>query len=122
MEQSVAFSGRFDPPHPGHIASIIRLEKEYGRVDVIILDHAERRHPVQYTVQILTELLEKYNVKIHSNRIHFGELNDKEWLLYNCDYYASGNMDVLLHMEKLGIKCVYVDRAYDYSASNYKKT
>jgi hypothetical protein len=120
-KSSIVFSGRFDPVHPGHIATVIRLTKKYSLVKVAILDYPGRSYPVSYIGKIFEELLEKYNVDIMSNPTHFGEITPEEWKEFKCNSYAAGNLKVLKHMENIADECVYVDRAYDYSASNYKR-
>lgn len=126
MEESeitsrVLFSGRFDPVHPGHIATIIRLCDEFGMVKVIILDDDSRAYPVEYIREILKECLQKYMAIILTNKTHFGEITKKELDSYGCTHYAAGNLPVLRHVEKLGMEVIYVERAYDYSARDYKR-
>ena len=118
---TVLFSGRFDPPHPGHIAQIIRLEKQYGRVKIVLLDYPERDYPVEYCVTIFNELLSKYNVEIVVNKTHFAQITLEELNQYNCDLYAAGNLKVLRHIEKLGFPVVYCERSYNYSSRNIER-
>ena len=114
------FSGRFDPPHPGHIASILRLEKK-GPVTVVILDYPERSYPLEYVRTIFSEIFEKHDIKVVTNKTHFAEIDKKEFLSFKCDKYASGNLTVLKHIEELGVPVIYCDRAYEYSARNIKR-
>lgn len=120
--EKVVFSGRFDPPHPGHIATIKRLSKIFNYVEVVILDYPERRYPLTYCLNVLEECLvdENNSIGISSNKTHFAKLTITEWLPFNAAYYAAGNLEVLKHIESLGIKTYYVDRAFDYSSRKYE--
>lgn len=118
---TVCFSGRFDQPHVGHIIQIMRLGQQFNRVIIPVLDYEGQRYPVQYRVDVLREalLMAKGNYDVFSNKDHFAKIKKE-----NCpkmDFYASGNMSCLLHMEQLGYKVIYVDRAYDYGATEEYK-
>ena len=117
----VLFSGRFDPPHPGHVVTILRLHAKYGHVVVPILDYADRRWPASYCKQVLDECFDhlKGDVEVRINATHFAEITCDELDAYECDLYAAGNVKVIKHVESLGMKCVYVDRAFDYEAHSY---
>lgn len=117
----VVFSGRFDPLHPGHIATMMRLSKKYDIVKMVILNHPERSYPASYIKQVCDEIFEGTNVRICINKTHFAELTLEEWNYFGGSVYAAGNLQVLKHIESLGIECIYVDRAYDFSASHYKR-
>lgn len=117
------FSGRFDRFHAGHWISILRLLKEFPKVIVVILDYPGRRWPTSYIKQIFDELVElsdlKNRVEILINSTHFAKIKKIEWEALGADIYASGNMEVLKHIDTLGVPTIYVDRAFDFEASNY---
>jgi cytidyltransferase-like protein len=117
--KTVLFSGRFDNVHPGHIATIQRLGQIYKKVIVVILDYSEQKYPVYYRAKILSEILSssKGDYEIHINSDHFAKISKKALSRWKFDVYAAGNLDVLMHIEKLGYEVLYVDRAYDFSAS-----
>jgi len=120
-EKVVVFSGRFDPPHPGHIATIIRLKNTFKEVKVVMLNYPERRFPVTYCLKVLAECLQlDPSVRFFYNETHFGKLTLEEWEDFNADYYAGGNLSVLNHIEKMDIKTWYTERAFDYAASKYE--
>jgi len=114
---TVLFSGRFDPPHCGHIASVKRLLKKCQKVIVVLLDYEERRYPVCYCVDVLEEVFEGFPVEVLVNNVHFGEITKEQLKEFNFDAYCSGNLSVLRHIEKLGFDAIYWDRAYMYEAS-----
>lgn len=113
------FSGRFDNVHPGHIIQIMRLGQQYSSVIVPVLDYPEQRYPVEYRVQILIAALEHAigNYEIFSNKIHFAEVSREYLQSLHFDMYVSGNIKCLKHVADLGFRIKYVDRAFDYSAS-----
>lgn|GEM_PF-5169464 len=114
------FSGRFDPPHLGHLLSIARLGRQH-EVHVVILDHPEQKYPIAYRLQVFKEAvsyLQGGPYHVSANKVHFGRINRSELALYKFDFYASGNMACVQRMESLGYPCYYVERAYEYAATN----
>jgi len=118
-KKTVVFSGRFDPVHPGHIVQVKRLLQKFTQVKVVILDYEERRFPLNYVENIFNEIFDDDFVQIISNKTHFGEITLEEFKMFNANSYAGGNLKVLRHMEKLGVKVVYCERALEYSARDY---
>jgi nicotinamide mononucleotide adenylyltransferase len=120
-QQTVLFSGRFDPPHAGHVVTIVRLAKRFARVLVVILDDGKAAWPLSYRRDVLTEAMSlARNVLITSNRVHFAQVTREALGEWQFDVYAAGNPDVLRHIEALGIPCIYTERAYDFSATAYR--
>lgn len=117
---TILFSGRFDKPHTGHIITIQRLGKVYGKVIVVILDYPKQKFPIQMRHDILKEALEnsRGNYEIITNKIHFGELTKEDLKdLPAFDIYGGGNVEVLRHIQNLGVKIKFVPRFPFYSAS-----
>lgn len=116
----ILFSGRFDRVHAGHVMSIARLGQEYDKVIIIVLDYPEQEYPVSYRVQFLKEICSylKGCYEIKSNKVHFGNITPVELKQYDFDIYAAGNHDVLMHIESMGYKVRYVERAFDYQATD----
>ena len=117
------FSGRYDRPHAGHIIQLQRLGNKYDKVIVPVLDYAEQKYSIQYRVQILKAGI-NYNekFKVFACPYHFGKITYSELQTFmdegnEFDIYCSGNAACLKNMEDLGCDVVYVDRAFDYSAS-----
>ncbi len=115
------FSGRFDPPHPGHIAQIIRQAREYEHVNVVVLDYPTRSFPVGYVCEIFSEILSDRNVSVYSNKTHFGEINIEEIKEIGGDIWLGGNLKVLRHMERIGFPSQYIPRVFEYEASKYER-
>ena len=121
--EKVLFSCRCDPPHCGHIKTLIDLGKTFKEVVVIVLDHPEQRFPAMYRAQILCDILKncKGNYDVRVNKTHFAKVTSAELVQYEPFVYASGNMECLKHIESLGHKILYTNRAYDYEASEDRK-
>jgi hypothetical protein len=121
IEGSVGlFSGRFDPPHLGHLLSIARLGKHH-ELTVVVLDYPEQKFPISYRVQIVKEALSYLSggpYHVEANKVHFGKITKGELATHTFDFYASGNLSCVHHMESLGYPCYYVERAYEYAATN----
>jgi hypothetical protein len=121
------FSGRFDPPHIGHIMSIHKLSTSNDIVIIPILDYCDRFISSESACEVFNSVFEHY--QSHSliifliNFIHFAKITAKEYddLLKQCGidqgindvtYYA-GNKEVLDNFNAMGINCVYLDRSMD---------
>ena len=113
------FSGRFDNVHPGHIIQIMRLGQRYSGVIVPVLDYPEQHYPVGYRVDVLGAALENARglYKVFANKVHFAEVTREYLDSLHFDVYVSGNIKCLKHVADLGYRIKYVDRAFDYSAS-----
>ena len=118
---TILFSGRFDRPHIGHIATLGRLGIHYSKIIVVVLDYPEQAYAPQYRQQILDDILSMMHggYEVVVNNVHFGEIQAaimrREW---EFDIYGTGNHKVLTHMAEIGIPTVYVERSYDYSATD----
>lgn len=116
------FSGRFDRPHIGHIVTILRLGMRYKKILVIVLNYPEQEYSPRYRAQILDNVLQmaqgSYEVTINDE--HFAEITSEEISAHGWEFdvYGSGNQGCLKNMENLGYQIEYVDRAYDYDATD----
>ena len=120
---TVLFSGRFDPPHLGHIITIARLWKKFDAITIVVLDHPDSEYPISYRKQALEEMVYHLNGKhiVTTNQIHFAKITKSEISKFKFDVYASGNLEVLKHIESLGIPTLYVERSFDYSATEIRE-
>jgi nicotinamide mononucleotide adenylyltransferase len=130
------FSGRFDPPHLGHIMTLTKLAGEHDLVLVPVLSYNNRLVMASEAVQIIQDTFKGTvtgaKVKPFVNLIHFGEI-------YYCQYhellrrsgiepsindvtYYSGNQEVLEHMKSINVKSEFIPRSRDeyYSSSIIK--
>jgi hypothetical protein len=117
------FSGRFDRPHIGHGIQIMRLGQRFNKVLVPVLWTPSQKYSVNYRVQILKALLKnaKGEYDVFVNETHFAHITKEECEKMGFDIYVSQNLECLKHIESLGYPVEYVDRAFDYSASEENK-
>jgi cytidyltransferase-like protein len=117
------FSGRFDCVHPGHIATILRISALFDKVVIVVLDYKNRVFPAKYAVSILEEILSGCHgsFEILINSTHFGKITKKQLRkLPKFDVWCGGNFGVFRHMTKIGVPARWFDRAYHYSAGDYR--
>jgi hypothetical protein len=121
------FSGRFDPPHIGHLFTILKLASIYGKIVVVILDYPERetcsaeraRQLFDKLFHIIFPEISFSKIDIIVNSIHFGKITFSEYDLllrnigacYNHTVYLSGNDEVLKHMNNEQIPYERVERS-----------
>jgi cytidyltransferase-like protein len=119
---TVLFSGRFDPPHLGHMITVARLWETFDAITIVILDYPESEYPISYRAQALKEMVRHLNgrYKVLVNQTHFGKITREELSKFKFDVYASGNLEVLKHIESLGFKTLYVERSYEYSGTEIR--
>lgn len=114
------FSGRFDNVHPGHIIQIHRLGQKYKKVIVPVLDYPKQHYPMEYRLDVLRAATEFAlgTYDIFPNKIHFAEASREYLESLHFDIYVSQNITCLKHVADMGFKVKYVDRCFDYSASD----
>lgn len=136
MENTVKtgiFSGRFDPPHVGHVITVNRILKCVDYVWIVILDYRERFVVAKQSLQIFNDVF-MYNNHVFYviNNIHFGKITQEELeqlihtisptLSINDCVYFGGNEQVNEHIKSL--KCIQViemPRSWEYASSEIKE-
>ena len=128
--KTAIFSGKFMPPHVGHILSILELARLYGKVAVIILDYPgretcsadEARDIFNKLFDLVFPPIARQVIQVEVNDIHFANITFSEYdsLLRNIgccmnhSIYVSGNPEVLENMKKQGIKARHFARSDDH--------
>lgn len=128
--KTAIFSGRFDPPHLGHLHTILNIAKVYGRVLVVILDYPDRevcsadeaRDIFNSIFDAMLPETTRSTIQVVINDIHFASITFTQYdlllrnngLCLNHSIYLSGNPEVLANMKKEGIKNRYFARTDDY--------
>jgi len=118
--KTVLFSGKFSIIHPGHMATIMKLARNYGSVKVIILDYPERKTTIDYALRVFKSIFDNtvLDISFFVSPIHFGSITRSEIDEFKpFDLYASGNMSVLKHIEEVGVPTIYEQRSFSYEAS-----
>jgi len=121
--KTAVFSGRWDPPHLGHLDAILNLGRMYARVVVVILDYPERESACADEVKdLFVSIFDKicspstrncYQFVVWNR--HFAEIDFAE---YDCflrnigaclshSVYITGNQDVIANMKKQQINYRY---------------
>jgi nicotinamide mononucleotide adenylyltransferase len=134
--KTAVFSGRFDPPHIGHVLTIIRLLKRYDRVVVVVLDYPEREScPAAKAKEIFIEVLSSIRgngiITVMVNNTHFGKITRSKYILLidECcadaasTVYVSGNQQVIDHFKKemKGLMFEFIDRSENYSGTDIRE-
>lgn len=133
------FSGRYDPPHWGHLKTILKLTKIFSKVVVVVLDYPERKvvDAVESKLifndmfNMIFPEISRSKVDVVINKIHFGKITFAEYdaflrkigACYNHTVYLSGNMQVLENMKQQQIKHYFVERSEDdvYSGTKIRE-
>ena len=115
----VLTSGRWDPPHPSHFCNLIKIAEKYGPLTVVLLDYPKRRFPICYCLNVFNKVLNRtsLDIKFIVNKVHFGKVTIEELNSYGCGIYVGGNLKVLRHIETLGFPVEYIERSFEYTAS-----
>jgi nicotinamide mononucleotide adenylyltransferase len=119
----VLFSGKFDPVHDGHFDTITDLGQRVKLVKVIVLKYEEQTWPLAERLHKLRKMLGKakgnYIVTWHPT--HFGRIQARELTNFQpFDAWAGGNIDVMTHLEGLGVRCMYIQRSFDITAGDLR--
>jgi len=128
MTKTILFPGRFDRPHIGHVITLQRLAEKYEKVIVVVLGYDNEFYEVTYRYQVLKECLDRCSGKyeIHINDIDWRNAKHGVTVAecrtffskYKFDVYGTGNHKFLRTAAKAGYDVVYIERAYDYSATD----
>lgn len=105
------FPGKFQPPHLGHILTIVNIYNQYEKIIVGVTDGG----PSILNKKIRIEMLEnafRYcdKIKVSSIKGILTKYEDIEGLP-KFDVCISGNPEVIEKMESLGIKTKYISRS-----------
>jgi len=121
QDKIALFSGRFDPPHSGHIVAIEDLMMRYLKVIVVICSDSKYREATtgQECFKIMTHHFNRILPPIARNKLeiivyrqHFGFITKKQLSrLPEFDVYLAGNDNVRKHMKSLGYKTEDVPRS-----------
>ncbi len=116
------FSGRFDPNHLGHWATILEIVKVFAQVNVVILDYPERRFPVSYIHHRFTKLVELSNLErrvfVTTWGEHFAKISPDQAKVFG-DIELTGNLEVMRHLDSVGFPVLYIPRSFEDAASLY---
>ncbi len=109
----VFFPGKFQPPHLGHILTIIDLSDNYDKVIVGITEDCPAVLKQNERIGIFNKVFKNFdNVDVVPiTGILTEYTKEQKELLPVFDVCVSGNNKVLKNMSKLGYKCTYKERS-----------
>lgn len=109
MPKTAIFPGRFQPPHLGHIYILMKIYPLYDEIIIAVTSYTyggktKQVLPIPKIVQLLQDLF-KHLPKIRVIAIGKGMIERETFDdLPHFDVVATGNMELVRKMEKLGIK------------------
>ncbi len=112
------FPGKFNPPHMGHLLTILKLSKKYNIIVGLTEDVPENAFPRHVILEILKEL-EEFGIKIIEIKGILIEKKDISDLPF-FDVLLSGNPDVLKWANNMNIKFEYIERSCEITASQLR--
>lgn len=118
------FPGKFQPPHLGHILTILQYYDEYDKIIVGVTEGPPRIMTLDETCNILRKVF-KYMNKIEIYPIKY-TMDDESAIPYlpkEWDIVITGNPKVVELARKYKWKCRYVSRAkgIGYSGTELRK-
>jgi len=116
MKKIALFPGRFQPPHLGHVLTIMKIYPVYDEIIVAITEYTyEGKKKKVISTRKIIDILNKLFVhlpKIRVMTIGKGIIERRSYDdLPPCNYIVSGNMGVIQAAEKAGYKARFVPRA-----------
>ena len=131
--KTAVFSGRFDPPHVGHILTILKLACRYKVVLVVILDYKGREAvTARKAMNIFNAILSRVEnsvILVTINKDHFAKITKRQYyeLLVKNNInplkakYFAGNKSVIKRFELLGLNHKFIPRSECYSGTEIRK-
>lgn len=110
------FPGRFQPPHLGHVLTLMRIYPQYDRIVVGIseMTYGGRKKPV-LSIRVVKEILEnvfqylpKFEVILSGESVITRETFDD---LPKFDIIVNGNPITIHRLERIGVKCKFEPRS-----------
>ncbi len=115
------FPGKFQPPHLGHILTLMKLYEKYDKIIIGItedkpevLSQKERKEIFEAVLQHLS----KFEVVLIKGTIEHSKSQDN---LPEFDVCISGNKKVIDKIKSFGKKAGLIPRSGDYSGTEIRK-
>lgn len=117
------FLGKFQPPHVGHIMTILKLADEYDEVIVGITDSYPKIISQKISHEILDKILSNSSNNIKVELVKGDFTKGTASIESNFDVLCSGNEKVLEKGRELGYLTKFIERYNDriYSGTNERK-
>lgn len=117
------FPVKANPPHLGHILTLLRLKDRYRKIMISILDvnlFIEPKEIIEILDKVLKYFPQKFYYNIHRQSLSnsdFKELTDK----LDFDVVVSGNRKVLDNAIKCGLKADFIERTPYYKGEDIRR-
>jgi len=117
------FPGKFQPPHLGHVLTILRINSNYDKVVVAITEDKPEVMSQLKRKQIFNEVFKGYpNIKIITVK---GTIEGCNSLIHlpNFDVCISGNKKVIKKIREFGKKAKFTKRSFSelYSGTKIRR-
>ena len=108
------FPCKANPPHVGHIISLLRIKKDYDKIIIDILDK-DQLIPVKKSISDLKEIFDNFPGKFDysTHKISYTKTKSLD-NVPKCDVIVTGNRKVARKFEKLGANVRVIDRVPVY--------
>jgi nicotinamide mononucleotide adenylyltransferase len=108
------FPCKANPPHIGHIITLLRIKDDYDKIIIDLLDvdlHIKPKKSITIFKQILDHFPNKFEYNIHKVSYTKTKIFDD---IPNCDVIVTGNKKVYKNMKKNGLNVKLLERVPIY--------
>ena len=105
------FPGKFQPPHLGHVLTVMRIYEDYDKIIICVTEDKPRAITVEKTKNIFKEAFQ------HLSKVEIVSINEVLCSmttlekLPNFDVLLTGNPDVIHWSEEHNVECKFLDRS-----------
>jgi hypothetical protein len=108
------YYGHFDPPTASDIVTIQRLARRFRIVYVLVDDQGYSKHTTSYRMAVLEDAFSHLCPQVMFSTTEENFLRIDRGLMgkFTYDTFGCTDLDILRHMESIGVDTVYVEQAY----------
>lgn len=120
MTKIALFPCKLDPPHVGHVLTLIKISNDYEKIIVDIYENDNKLLDLQERIDIISPILDLLDCEISYN-IHETSYSKDISNHPVCDTVVSGNKKILSNFSKHGVPTRKIDESLFYRSSIIKK-
>lgn len=119
------FPGKFQPPHLGHILTLLKLYDDYDKIIVGICELEDcnliDRENIKDIFKQIFKYMPKYEIRLLKGSFKYETVFDN--LYGDFDVIITGNKSTIELLERHNIECRYIDRTFDklYNGSDLRR-